>query len=216
MMLWSSDILKSSYPSYNKWTHRCNNPLDSSSWEILAFGLVHQSHPQMTKVKGHSLEKSLSCVSPILRELCMKKKYAEWRRVYEATLNSYKNIYTCGLKSAQINSEQLQPKCTQETCNAEVMNSYEILKKEKKYWVNICWNQPLLKRLKYPRPEKQTKTFCCLSLYNFIPGADWKQTDNQRPGAAVKRVFHEPVSFLSSSLHNAQNPYWTLLESKTL
>lgn len=105
MILWSLDILISSYSSYDKWTHRGNNPLDSSSWELLTFGLVHQSHPQMTKVKGHSLEKSLSCVSPILRELCMMKKKYEQSEEFEATLNSYKNIYTCGLNQVSTDKQ---------------------------------------------------------------------------------------------------------------
>ncbi len=83
-------------PSYtsNDRTHRGNNPLDSSGWELLAFGLVHQSHAQMSKVKGHSLQKSLSRVSPVLRELWSKGRKDEQSEEFEATLNSYKNIHT--------------------------------------------------------------------------------------------------------------------------
>ncbi len=66
-------------PSYmsNDRTHCGNNPLDSSGWELLAFGLVHQSHAQRTKVKGHSLQKSLSRISPVLRELWSKGRKDE-------------------------------------------------------------------------------------------------------------------------------------------
>lgn len=50
-------------------SHRDDNPLHCSSWQVLSFGLVNQSHAQVTEVKGHALQDGFARVCPVLRKL---------------------------------------------------------------------------------------------------------------------------------------------------
>lgn len=67
--------------SCNSVSHRDNNPLDCRGRQVLSFGLVDQSHAQVTEVKRHALQDGLACVRPVLGKLCGQKKLTRGGRL---------------------------------------------------------------------------------------------------------------------------------------